>query len=72
MGSEMRVVKPSLEQDGVVKAKDFRRRVSEERWVKETFNSWTGVPWCPIPSEPNQIELKVRIRMPDEDGQIVE
>jgi hypothetical protein len=58
--------------DGVVKAKDFRRRPGQERWKKERVDKLSGVPWCPIPSEPGQIDLKVRIRLPDAASQIVQ
>ncbi len=51
---------------------DFRRMTEgEDRWNQDTFNSRSGVPWEPIPGQPGQIELKVRVNMPDQDAPII-
>ena len=50
--------------DGVVKARDFRRKGSHsERWDISNFNEFRGVPWQPIPGVEDS-ELKVRVSMP--------
>jgi hypothetical protein len=44
--------------EGVIKGKDFRRMTEgKDRWNKDTFNSFNGVPWEPIPGQPGQVEL---------------
>ena len=51
--------------DGVVKARDFRRKVVlKDRWDKEVFDKMCVVPWKPVPGESNDIELKCKIQLP--------
>ena len=53
-------------QEGIVKARDFRRRGSEgERWNISKFNSFRGVPWATIPgSELDDMKSRVELRAP--------
>ena len=51
--------------DGVVKAKDFRRKVIlKDRWDKEMFSRFKGVPWEPVPGRSGEIELKCKVSLP--------
>jgi hypothetical protein len=58
--------------DGVVRAKDFRRiGLIDQRWNREEMDAFNGVPWEPIPGRPGQIELKSRVNIPDDRGDLV-
>ena len=58
--------------EGVVKAKDFRRKpIASQRWDKEKFAKMRGVPWkTSVHAEGD--ELKIHINMPSDDGPLSE
>ena len=48
-----------------MKARDFRRKVIlKDRWDREMFNKFKGVPWEPVPGQSGDIELKSKIKLP--------
>merc|ERR1712240_708375 len=57
--------------EGVVKARDFRRKSDEnERWNAERFNKFVGVPWEPVPGRSGDIEIKSKVRLPNETDEL--
>ena len=58
--------------DGVVKAKDFRRKpIVRERWNRERLAGMRGVPWKTSVHEEGD-ELRIQINMPKDDGPLSE
>ena len=58
--------------EGVVKAKDFRRKpIVKERWSKGRLMSMNGVPWKTSVHEEGD-ELRIQINMPSDSGPLSE
>ena len=51
--------------DGVVKARTFKRRPEQERWTNEKLERMKGVPWEPVPGQKNR-EIPVKVIFPEE------
>ncbi len=57
--------------DGVVKARDFRRRPENGgRWGKDMFDELKGAPWEPYPGAKGSVELQSKVRLPTEQGEL--
>ena len=55
---------------GVIKARAFRRRGSdEERWSSDKIRSVGGVPWEPVPGREG-IEIKSSVNLPKDESEV--
>ena len=51
--------------EGVIKARTVRRRpIQHERWNKQLFDSFQGVPWKPLPNQEGDT-IRVRASIPE-------
>ncbi len=57
--------------DGVVKAREFRRRPEEGRCRHGGIDGLKGVPWDPCPGAGRGLEIKSRVRLPADSGRII-
>ncbi len=57
--------------EGVVKARDFRRRRENGgRWRNDGIDGFKGAPWEPYPGAGGGSEIKSKVRLPTESGEL--